>query len=159
MIIRTLTRTVGWAGRRVATRSRWVAQRLWIVAAAQVALIANRHWRRLEPEERRRLRELLVKSKGRPSKLTARDRQEVEQLLQKLDYAELGGNVATTLLPFRPLGRLVEWTLRRFRGPEHHPAGRADAQDLTKTTSVGPGRERTSVRGSAERSPITSAAR
>jgi hypothetical protein len=77
-----------------------------------VALIANRHWRRLEPEERRRLRELLVKSKGRPSKLTPRERREAEELLQKLDYAELGGNVATTLLPFRPLGRLVEWALR-----------------------------------------------
>jgi hypothetical protein len=112
MIIRTLTRTVGWAGRRVAIRSRWLAQRLWLVAAAQLALIANRHWRRLEPEERRRLRELLVKSKGRPSNLTARERREAEELLEKLDYAELGGNVATTLLPFRPLGRLVEWALR-----------------------------------------------
>ena len=148
MILRAFTSTAGWAGRRFATRSRWLAQRLWIVAAAQVALVANRHWRRLEPE-RRRLRELLVKSKGRPSKLTARVRREIEQLLEKLDYAELGGNVATTLLPFRPLGHLVEWTLR----------SRSETQDLTKTTSVGPGRERTSVRGSKERSPTTSAAR
>ena len=112
MIIRTLTRTVGWAGRRVAMRSRWLAQRLWLVAAAPVALIANRHWRRLEPEERRRLRELLVRSKGRPSKLTARERREAEVLLEKLDYAELGGNVTTALLPFGPLGRLVERALK-----------------------------------------------
>jgi len=125
MILRTVTRTVGWAGRRAANRSRWLAQRLWLVAAAQVALIANRHWRRLEPVERRRLRELIVKSKGRPSKLTVRERREAEGLLQKLDYAELGGNVATTLLPFRPLGRLVEWVLRRSDEPEHPEPGRA----------------------------------
>jgi hypothetical protein len=123
MILRAFTSTAGWAGRRVATRSRWLAQRLWLVAAAQVALIANRHWRRLEPEERRRLRELLLKSRGRPSKLTARERREADELLQKLDYAELGGNVVTTLLPFRPLGRLAEWILRRSRGPEPPPPG------------------------------------
>jgi len=37
---------------------------------------------------------------------------EVRLEFVELDYAELGGNVATTLLPFRPSGRLVEWALR-----------------------------------------------
>jgi hypothetical protein len=107
--VRFLGRLVG----RFARRSRWLAERLWLIAAAEVAWIANRHWRRLDREERRRLRELLVKSRGRPSKLTASERREADALLHKLDYAELGGSVAAVLLPFRPLARVVEAALGR----------------------------------------------
>jgi hypothetical protein len=113
MIFRALSRTAMWGGKRAAQRSRWLAERLWFIAAIEVAWLANRHWRRLEPDERRRLRELIGKSHGRPSKLSAKERVEAEELLQKLDFAELGGSVTTTLLPFRPLGRLVESALGR----------------------------------------------
>jgi hypothetical protein len=113
VIFRGINRLVGWGGRRAARRSRWLAERLWFIAAIEVAWLANRHWRRLEPEERRRLRELIRKSRGRPSKLSNKEREEAEELLQKVDFAELGGSVTTTLLPFRPLGRLVEFALGR----------------------------------------------
>jgi hypothetical protein len=113
MIFRGLNRMAAWGGRRAARRSRWLAERLWFIAAIEVAWLANHHWRRLDSEERRRLRELIRKSRGRPSKLSSREREEAEQLLRKLDYAELGGSVASTLLPFRPLGRLVEFALGR----------------------------------------------
>jgi hypothetical protein len=113
MIFRGINRLIAYAGRRAAVRSRWVAKRLWFIAAIEVAWLANRHWRQLESDERRRLRELIVKSRGRPSKLSSRERRQAENLLQKLDYAELGGSVATILLPFRPLGRLVEFALGR----------------------------------------------
>jgi hypothetical protein len=104
---------IGRFATRLSRRSRWLAQRLWLVAAAEIALITRSHWRRLEPEERRRLSRLLRKSRGRPSRLSASERREAAELLEKLDYAELGGNVATTVLPFRPLGRLVEFALGR----------------------------------------------
>jgi hypothetical protein len=107
--VRFLGRTAG----RFARRSRWLAERLWLVAAAEVALITRRHWRRLEPHERRRLLTLLRKSRLRPSRLSRTERREVTELLDKLNYAELGGNVAGTLLPFRPFGRLVEFVLGR----------------------------------------------
>jgi hypothetical protein len=85
-----------------------------LVAALEVAMITRRHWRRLDQDERRRLVELARKSKFRPStNLSARERREASELLQKLDYAELGGNLTTTFLPFRPLGRLVEFALGR----------------------------------------------
>jgi hypothetical protein len=113
MIFRGINRLIAWSGRRAAARSRWLAERLWFIAAIQVAWLANRHWRRLEPEERRRLRELIRKSRGRPSRLSTKEREEAEELLQKLDFAEFGGSVTTTLLPFRPLGRLVEFALGR----------------------------------------------
>jgi len=113
MFFRGVNRLIAWSGRRAAARSRWLAERLWFIAAIQVAWLANRHWRRLEPDERRRLRELIRKSRGRPSRLSNKEREEAEELLQKLDFAELGGNVTTTLLPFRPVGRLVEFALGR----------------------------------------------
>src|SRR5215204_5360084 len=56
----------GAAGRRFARRSRWLAERLWVVAAIEIGWVANRHWRRLDKDERRRARELLVKSRASP---------------------------------------------------------------------------------------------
>ncbi len=97
----------------MARRSQWVARRIWLVAAAEVALITRHHWKQLEPDERKRLSQLLRKSRGRPSRLSASERREASELLEKLDYAKLGGDVATTLLPFRPFGRLVEFALGR----------------------------------------------
>jgi hypothetical protein len=121
MIFRAINRLIGWGGRRAAARSRWLAERLWFVMAIEVAWLANRHWRRLDSDERRRLRELIRKSRGRPSKLSARERREAEELLQKLDYAEFGGSVATAVLPFRPVGRLVEFALGRAHARERPP--------------------------------------
>jgi hypothetical protein len=104
---------IGRMSTRLARRSRFLAERLWLVAALELAWIARRHWRRLEPDERRRLIELARNSKGRPSKLDAGERREAAELLEKLDYAQFGGTVAGTLLPFRPLSRLVEFALGR----------------------------------------------
>jgi hypothetical protein len=97
----------------MARRSRWLADRIWLVAAAEIALITRHHWRQLEPDERKRLSALIRKSRGRPSRLSASERRQVAELLEKLDYAKLGGNVATMLLPFRPFGRAVEFALNR----------------------------------------------
>jgi hypothetical protein len=105
---------IGGIGRRVARRSRWLGERLWLVAALEVAWLARRHWHRLDPDERVRLRGLILKSRGRPANLTKRERDEATVLLQKLDYAELGGNVTGLFLPFRPAARAVEFALNRF---------------------------------------------
>jgi hypothetical protein len=106
-------RFLGRFGLRIARRSRWLAQRLWLVAAAEIAWITRSHWRRLEPEERSRLLALIRKSRFRRSRLSRPERREAAELLEKIDYAELGGNVAATLLPFRPVGRFVQFALGR----------------------------------------------
>jgi hypothetical protein len=105
---------IGKIGRRVARRSQWLARRLWLIAVAEVALITYRHWRRLEAPERARLLELVRKGRGRPSKLSDSEARELEQLLEKLGHAELAGDIARTVLPFRPFGRLAEWIVGRF---------------------------------------------
>jgi hypothetical protein len=123
---------IGAAGRRFARRSRWLAQRLWVIAAIEIGWLANRHWRHLDKDERRRARELLVKSRGMPSRLSPRERREAERILQKLDYPGFGGRAAGILLPFRPAGRAVEFALNRI-GPSN---GRASHQDERRTTRV-----------------------
>jgi hypothetical protein len=111
---------------RLARRSRFLAERLWLIAALELAWVARRHWRRLEPGERRRLLRLARKSRGRPARLTEGERLEAARLLEKVDYAGFGGTVAGTLLPFRPLARLVEFALGRVGG-----GGRPDRAPTT----------------------------
>jgi hypothetical protein len=107
---------IGAAGRRFARRSRWIAERLWVIAAIEIGWLAGHHWRLLDRGERRRARELLVKSRGVPSRLTPAERREAETILQKLDYPGFGGRAAGILLPFRPVGRAIEFALNRI-GP------------------------------------------
>ena len=121
-----LGRTAG----RFARRSRWLAERLWVIAAIEIGWLANHHWRRLERDERRRARELLVKSRGMPSRLSARERREATAILEKLDYPGFGGRAAGILLPFRPAGRAIEFALKRI-GPSN---GRAAPQGERHTT-------------------------
>ena len=107
---------IGATGRRFARRSRWLADRLWVIAAIEIGWLANRHWRHLNRGERRRARQLLVKSRGMPSRLSPRERREAERILQKLDYPGFGGRAAGILLPFRPAARAVEFAHNRI-GP------------------------------------------
>ncbi len=103
---------VGGIARRGASRSRWLAERLWFIAAAEVAWVSWGHWRRLDPVERDRLVQLARKSKGRPGKnLSAAEHREAEDLLDKLGHIELAGSVARAVLPFRPLSRSAQWAL------------------------------------------------
>ena len=102
----------GSIGRRFARRSRWLAERLWFIAVAEVAWTSWGHWRRLEPAERDRLVHLARKSKGRPGRnLSPRERGEAEDLLDKLGHIQLAGSIARTMLPFRPLSSSAQWAL------------------------------------------------
>jgi hypothetical protein len=105
-------------------RSKWLARRLWLIAVAEGAVVSWRHWRRLEPDERKRLVALARKSKGRPSKyLSARERREAGNLLDKLGHIELAGEYAGIALPFRPLSQLATraLTARQRKKREFEP--------------------------------------
>jgi hypothetical protein len=63
------------------------------------------HWQeQLTPEERHRLTELLVASRGRPGALSPRERDEVQALTSKLDIVALGKRVALGASGFGGLG-------------------------------------------------------
>ena len=121
---------IGAAARRFSRRSRWLAERLWVIAAIEIGWLANSHWRRLDRDERRRARELLVKSRGMPSRLSPRERREAEAILEKLDYPGFGGRAAGILLPFRLAERAVEFALKRI-GPSN---GRPDERRTTRAS-------------------------
>jgi hypothetical protein len=77
----------------------------WLLAAVETALATRRHWQRIEPGTRRRLRELVIKSRGNPSNLTPHERRELRRLAGQLDLRtlvrELGDVVSPLPLPGR----------------------------------------------------------
>lgn len=79
----------------------------WFIAL-QLALAAGRQWSELPPRDRERLRALLAKSKGLPTNLSAREREELRRIARKLD---LPGIARDAVLPFA--GRRRTRGLRR----------------------------------------------
>ena len=77
----------------------------WTLAAAEVAVATRRHWVGLDPSTRRRLRELVTKSRGRPSNLTASEKRELRSLVGRLDLVKLGRELAAVASPLRVRGR------------------------------------------------------
>ena len=82
------------------------------LAIGENALIAQRHAAKLEPAERRRLVELVRAGRGRPSNLSARDREELSELVAKAEPRLFAGLVADKLSPV-PLPRRVIQGRRR----------------------------------------------
>ena len=59
-----------------------------LLVAAEVLILARRHVLMLEPQERRRVLELVRQGHGRPSHLTERERRELARLVQKAEPRE-----------------------------------------------------------------------
>ena len=70
----------------------------------QLGLVAHRHWQSLPSEHRVRLRELVAKSRGRPSNLSHSERHELRYLLHRLELARLARSGARGALG---LGRRI----------------------------------------------------
>lgn len=56
-----------------------------LLAAAQVGFIAHEHYKLLDAQDRLRLKDLVLKSKGLPANLTAREKDELKAIVGKLD--------------------------------------------------------------------------
>jgi hypothetical protein len=72
-----------------------------LIALAELALLAREHVTKLNPEERRRIRELVIRGRGRPSNLTARERSELAMLLAKLEPKLFARNAIGKFNPLR----------------------------------------------------------
>jgi hypothetical protein len=105
MAAKSVTKTLGAATRRVPGLRRVPVVAL--VSAAEVALLARNHLMRLTPHERHRLVGLVRAGRGRPSRLTAAQRRELEGLLDKLEARTLLGDAVSRLSPVRLPRRLV----------------------------------------------------
>jgi hypothetical protein len=78
-----------------------------LLAAAEIILIAREHIEKLEPHERRRIVELLRIGHGRPSKLTATERDELHGLVAKAEPRLFAGLVADRLSPVSLPARVI----------------------------------------------------
>ncbi len=70
-----------------------------VIAVAEVALVAKRHIDLLGPGEIGELRRLLVKSKGRPGNLTARELNRIQELVRKLEPGAFAKDASATFVP------------------------------------------------------------
>jgi hypothetical protein len=89
---------------------------LKLLALAEIVLLAHDHFGRLSPDERRRLVVLVRRGRGRPSNLSGRDRDELSDLLAKVEPRQFVGGAADRLSPV-PLPK------RLTHGPRRRPAG------------------------------------
>jgi hypothetical protein len=78
---------------------------MWALLAAEAAFVLRRHWGSLHPHSRRRLRELVVKSHGRPGMLTPDERRELIQHVRQLDLRALAAELGDVVSPVRLPGR------------------------------------------------------
>ena len=97
-----VTHTLGRAAERVPGLRRVPVVKL--LSAAEIALLARDHVGRLTPGERRRLVALVRIGRGRRSRLTPKERGELEELLVKLAPRQLLGDAVDRLSPV-PLPR------------------------------------------------------
>ena len=97
--------TIGRAAGRVPGLRRVPVMKM--LAAAELALLTRDHVQRLTPPERRRLITLVRVGRGRRSRLTGSERDELEQLLGKLEARLLMGHAVDRLSPVPLPRRLV----------------------------------------------------
>jgi hypothetical protein len=78
---------------------------MWALLAAEAAMVARRHWGALHPDSRRRMRELVTKSKGRPGNLSKDERRELISHVRQLDMRTLARDLGEVASPVRLPGR------------------------------------------------------
>jgi hypothetical protein len=93
------------AARRVPVLKRIPILRL--LALAEVAVLAREHVTKLEPEEWRRMLELIRIGRGRPSNLSMRQRRELKSLVAKAEPRLFAGEAMEKLSPVHIPKRLA----------------------------------------------------
>ncbi len=86
---------------------------LKLLAAAEVAMLTRDHVQRLTPEERRRVITLIRIGRGRRSRLTEAQREELSELVAKAEPRQLAGHAVNAFSPVPLPRRLVYGRSRR----------------------------------------------
>lgn len=71
----------------------------WLLVAGRVALMLREHYAILTPHQRKRLRQLVGKSRGRPSNLSKAEREELRKIVSRLNLRRLAHNVSALASP------------------------------------------------------------
>lgn len=115
MPVNRLTRTVAHAAAKAPGVKRLPVGKL--LAAAEVAVLARDHVQRLTPQERRRALALIRQGRGRPSKLSEADREELSALVAKAEPRLLAGEAVDALSPIPLPKRIVYGRRHAARQP------------------------------------------
>jgi hypothetical protein len=107
-----VTKTIGRSVNKVPGLRRVPVMKL--LAAAEIAMLARDHVMLLSREDRRRLIELVRIARGRRRNLSDEERQELEDLVARLEPRSLFGDAADRLSPL-PLPRRLTHGPRRRR--------------------------------------------
>ena len=86
-----------------------------LLAIGEIALLARAHASLLDPAERRRLVALVRKGRGRPRNLSPDEREELAELVAKVEPRRFAGLVADKLSPVPLPRRIVEGPRRRLQ--------------------------------------------
>ena len=75
-----------------------------LIVLSELALLAREHLHKLEPQERRRLVQLVRHGRGRPRNLSERERRELARLVEKAEPREFLGSAAKRVVGLRGRG-------------------------------------------------------
>ncbi len=75
-----------------------------LIAVAEIVMLVRKHFLKLAPDERRRFGQLIVRGRGRPSRLTAAERTELAMLVLKADPRAFASTALRRLSPIRVPG-------------------------------------------------------
>ena len=76
-----------------------------LIVIGELMLLAREHLLKLEPQERRRIVELVRRGRGRPRNLSDRDRRELARLVEKAEPREFLRSAAKRTVGLRGHGR------------------------------------------------------
>jgi hypothetical protein len=107
-----VTRSIGHATGRIPGLRRVPVVRL--LAIAEVGMLAREHLLRLTPDERRRLLALISAARGRRGKLSPAEREELADLVARLEPRFLAGEAIHRLSPV-PVPKRLAYGPRRNR--------------------------------------------
>jgi hypothetical protein len=92
-----------WFARRRATRR--AVPLMWAFLVAEALTTTRRHFAGIDPKARARAAELVRKSKGRPSNLTAHEKTELRRVVGEMDLWQLSKDLAAVASPVGAPGR------------------------------------------------------
>lgn len=76
-----------------------------VIILGELLLLAREHLQKLEPQERRRMLELVRRGRGRARNLNDRDRRELARLVEKAQPREFVSNAAKRVVGMRGGGK------------------------------------------------------
>jgi hypothetical protein len=100
-----------------------------LLALAEIAMLARAHVYHLDPQERRRLVQLVQTSRGRKGNLTAAERKELADLLGKMEPRLFAGMAADKLSPVPLPKRFTQGPRSERKEREEREQAKSSASD------------------------------